>query len=288
MAAIVEQPSVIFICSNPEDIITEYLDTRPLRANANVRFDYPKMGQIAGPNEFIICMKPLIANMASMEHVFVFDCDAVFEHADELLEKTGVHFYGHHTMQIFTDGSCSGNGSATARAGYSAVSLTYQPGSQFTTREPTYEYSGPVAPHAYKWVDAENMRAGFVPDETSAAIVGTNNRGELLGLINAFLLIMQEDIPETTIIEIVSDCGIYSRLLMETFAKKSKKEISELKNPDLVLPAVRLFRDLQSRYDIVITHCRGHKKAPAKVGRAWNIWNGNDVADFYAKKHVYG
>jgi uracil-DNA glycosylase len=176
----------------------------------------------------------------------------------------------HTPVVAFTDGGCSDNGNAKARASYAAVLV----GGQFAG----CVLRGEVCPYEYVLVDEEIPEKGV--HVTDVSVRPSNNRGELLGFVYAFLALLRGRALGR--VEIVSDSDICVKTLREWLPNRLKKgTASELKNFDLVMIAWRLLGALREQAaDVVLTWTESHATGPMpKEPRARLLREGNSAAD---------
>lgn len=174
----------------------------------------------------------------------------------------------------FTDGSCPLNGKPGARASFAALVT----GGQFGAAV----IRGEVCPTEYAFVDEDDPERGV--HETQTLVAPSNNRGELLGIIFAFLALLRGRAVGR--VELASDSEISVRTLLEWLPARLKKGTErELKNFDLVWIAWRLLGCLRKQAaNVVLTHVRSHQKPPPTTApsRERFLWKGNDMADKHA------
>jgi ribonuclease HI len=167
---------------------------------------------------------------------------------------------------VFTDGACTQNGRAGARASYAATGAV--------------SVSGVVAPFEYA------PELGFAPGTTPAA--PSNNRGELLGITHALLGLLRLSMagmaaaaPLTTC-EIISDSRISIMTLLEWLpARRAAGTAHKLRNLDLLTIAEALLAALRALRPVALTHVHSHRRAPPADAPARDhlIWAGNAAAD---------
>jgi len=190
----------------------------------------------------------------------------------------------------FSDGGCINNGKNNAKASFCSIIID---GKQ------KHIIDGLVKPNKYNINDSnfkydEDNKLISIGDtlndllliDDNIKIVPSNNRGELLGLINCFsqLLFMglNEDMSNN-FIEIYTD----SLLCINTFNiwlpnRQKKNTINKLKNLDLLTIGDFLFTQLKQKYKSVkLLHVNSHQPRPAqnKGTKALFIWLGNNLAD---------
>ena len=174
----------------------------------------------------------------------------------------------------FSDGSCTRNGKPGARASFAALVTGGQFGAAVVR--------GEVSPTEYAFLDEGDPARGICETHTPAA--PSNNRGELLGIIYAFMALLRGRAAGR--VELVSDSKISINTLL-TFlpARLKKKTEHDLKNFDLLAIAWRLLGLLreQAAY-VVLTHTHSHLKPPpaSASSRERFIHRGNAMADKHA------
>lgn len=186
---------------------------------------------------------------------------------------------------VFTDGACTANGRAgKAAAGYSAVAV----GGPYAG----CTLYGRVEPRRYLAAAAAGAPAGFAPEGAGGAHVEpSNNRGELLGICAALLLLLVGRACGEA--EIVSDSEYAINTITQWYpARLAKGTAHELKNPDLLALADTLLRRIKAQPPpqptLKFTHVRSHQAAPgADAGaRERLVHAGNEKADKYAGEGV--
>lgn len=183
-----------------------------------------------------------------------------------------------HTVVGF-DGSCTGNGTEHASAGYAVVggcgSLN------------TFVNADVVHPHLYNWRDLNRHELGLTPDPNSFC-APTNNRAEFLGGIHTLsrLLIAGQHVGREVII--VTDSMLFQKTLMIWYPVRLKKNTThEMKNLDLVQPAYELWEKLKAVCNAEIVYEKAHTSRPPSTSH-WMTqlkWEVNFLADHYATKH---
>jgi uracil-DNA glycosylase len=175
----------------------------------------------------------------------------------------------------FTDGSCPLNGRPGARASFAALVTGGQFGAAAIVR-------GEVRPTEYAFVDEGDPERGL--RATRAPATPSNNRGELLGIVYAFLALLRGRAVGR--VEVISDSEISVNTLLDWLPARLKKGTErELKNYDLVMIAWRLLGLLRAQAaEVVLTHTRSHQKAPpaSAPSRERFIHRGNAMADEHA------
>ena len=201
-------------------------------------------------------------------------------------------------MIAFTDGACSRNGRADARASYSAViaRLTVTDETLFSDRNAYTVATGLVIDRPYALIDDAAPERGYAPQTEAPPLVASNNRGELLGLISAFWLLLQEPAvgapapagaaPAAALpCEIISDSRI-SVLTLDDWLprRRAAGTAHELKNMDLLTIAESMLARLRTRTTVRLVHVHSHKKAPpaSAPARERLLWRGNAIADAHA------
>ena len=182
----------------------------------------------------------------------------------------------------FSDGACTLNGRPGARASFAAL----------VTGGDALIVRGVVCPAEYAFIDESAPERGIQATQTPAT--PSNNRGELLGIIYAFLTILHGAAEGD--VELVSDSAVSLNTLLVWLPDRLKKNTErKLKNFDLVMIAWRLLGQLRGRAaSVTLTHTRSHQKPPpATAGvRERFIHRGNAIADEHAtlalKNEGYG
>jgi uracil-DNA glycosylase len=174
----------------------------------------------------------------------------------------------------FSDGSCPLNGKPGSRASFAAL-IT---GAQFGAAV----FRGEVSPSEYAFIDEDDPERGI--HETQTPAVPSNNRGELLGIIYAFLALLRGRAVGR--VELVSDSEISIKTLLVWLPSRLKKGSErELKNFDLIWIAWRLLGCLREQAAFVaLTHVRSHQKPPPESApsRERFVHRGNAMADEHA------
>lgn len=164
-------------------------------------------------------------------------------------------------MFVFTDGGCIGNGKANAKASY-AVYI-----GDIIIR-------GSVMPYEYSY-------NSNILTCTDKKISPSNNRGELLSLVRAFMEILKKDEVEYIV---YSDSQICVKTINEWYTNRLRKgTVHEFKNLDLVEIMMSLYNKIRVDKKITIVHTRGHQKITGNMSdHQKKIINGNDIVDRYA------
>ena len=196
------------------------------------------------------------------------------------------HYY------IFTDGACSKNGKPGARASYAAIIGTGDEiiGNAYKS------VSGLVVDQAYVAVDPAAPEKGFTVSD--GFVAASNNRGELLGIISALLMVINHapaTVPAVapaeavvfseTVYEIVSDSRISLMTLLEWLPnRRATNTTHKLKNMDLLTIAEALLARARERARIELVHVHSHRKPPAAGApeRDRVLWRGNATVDSLA------
>ena len=177
-------------------------------------------------------------------------------------------------VTMFADGACSGNGKASARAGYGVFIC----GGAFDA----LELHGPVAPWNYLLVN-DVIVSGDV------AVRPSNNRAEFLAACHA----LQTALNSYTYgaVKLITDCKLFCNTLTVWLPGWKRNGTMEGKaNLDLIAIAEELYTRLQARcQSVTIKHVNAsHDYAlPADAcDEARFIWRGNDKADKLARAGV--
>lgn len=166
-------------------------------------------------------------------------------------------------MLVFTDGGCIGNGKPHAKSSYAVyINNTI--------------IRGHVMPHEYILSNILTLSCN-----TSVHIQPSNNRGELLSLIKAFMEILN---IEDTNITVYSDSQICVKTINEWYDNRLRKGTThEFKNLDLVEIMMTLYKKIKTCKDIRVIHTRGHQKITCNMSEEQkNIINGNNIVDHHA------
>jgi ribonuclease HI len=168
------------------------------------------------------------------------------------------------TELIFTDGACIGNGKSTAKASYAVVTNNIS-------------INGLVEPYEYI------MNNNKLDVNRTKKINPSNNRGELLGIIHALLLILHAPSPKNYII--YSDSMICINTINSWYDNRKRKgTLKEFKNLDLLDIMMTLKETAKERHiNVLYMHTRSHQKKPTDPEKLI-IWLGNDKADKLAEE----
>jgi len=185
---------------------------------------------------------------------------------------------------VFTDGACSKNGKPGACASYAAIIGT---GDEIM-RNAYRSSCGLVVDQPYAAVDLTVPEMGFTVAD--GFVAASNNRGELLGIIAALLMVIEHagataPAPSKTIYEIVSDSRISLMTLLEWLPKRRATNTThKLKNMDLISIAEALLVRARARARIELVHVHSHRKPPAASApeRDRVLWRGNATVDSLA------
>lgn len=173
-------------------------------------------------------------------------------------------------MLVFTDGGCYNNGKINAKASY-AVYID------------NCIIRGHVMPHEYKCIEETigDKKIYILECDKETKVMPSNNRGELLSLIYAFIEILKKE--ETTFI-VYSDSQICVKTINEWYESRLRKgTVSAFKNLDLVEILMNLYYTIKACKSINIVHIRGHQKIiPNMSEEQKKILGGNDIVDKYA------
>lgn len=166
-------------------------------------------------------------------------------------------------MLVFTDGGCIGNGKVNAKASY-AVYIN------------NMILRGLVMPYEYVY------NSGIL-SYTDRKISPSNNRGELLGLIRAFIEILNIDDNE---IIVYSDSQICVKTINEWYPNRLRKgTIHEFKNLDLIRIMMKLYYEIKEIKNIKIVHTLGHQKIKNNMtDDEKKIIIGNEIVDKYTSE----
>lgn len=177
------------------------------------------------------------------------------------------------------DGSCTGNGTDTASAGYAVVGGCGSLG--------TFVNADVVHPNLYKWRDSNRPELGLAPDLESEFCAPTNNRAEFLGGIHALSRLLLAGPYVGREVVVVTDSMLFLNTIKIWYPSRLKKKTThEMKNLDLVRPAYELWEKLNTVCNIDIVHEKAHTIQPRSSD--WLVqlkWKVNSLADHYATKH---
>lgn len=164
-------------------------------------------------------------------------------------------------MLVFTDGGCIGNGKSNAKASY-AVYMN------------DTIIRGNVMPYEYMYGSD-----GLVCNNKQVS--PSNNRGELLSLIHAFIEILNNEVNDYIV---YSDSQICVKTINEWYPNRLRKgTVHEFKNLDLVQILMDVYNKVKERCNIKIVHTRGHQKISKNMtDEQKKIIGGNDIVDRYA------
>lgn len=167
-------------------------------------------------------------------------------------------------IQVFTDGGCINNGAKNAKASYAVYIINKV-------------IRGHVLPYEYTYYD------NTLKTTTSINICPSNNRGELLSLVKAFIEIDKlNDIQSKYVV--YSDSQICVKTINEWYNNRLKKgTVNQFKNFDLIKIMMYLYNKIKETKDITVVHIRGHQSIKKCVSQEQkNIINGNIIVDRYA------
>ncbi len=176
----------------------------------------------------------------------------------------------HAPVFAFTDGGCSNNGYPSARASFAVVLA----GGAFAG----CVLRGELGAREYSFVDDAAPASGICT--TGVAASPSNNRGEMMGLIYAFLALLRGKALGR--VEVVSDSELCLNTLGEWLPTRLAKGTAHvLKNYDLVMIAWRLLNELRGQAtEVVLTWTKGHAKGAMPVGGHLQLLRvGNQKAD---------
>lgn len=171
-------------------------------------------------------------------------------------------------MLVFTDGGCVGNGRLNAKASY-AVFINNK------------IISGHVKPYEYIINVTNNDVYNISLSCNNKYIQPSNNRGELLSLIQAFIEILKTDNDNYIV---YSDSQICVKTINEWYDNRLRKgTLHEFKNLDLIEILMYLYKKIKTYKSIKVLHIRGHQKITIDMTEEQKkIINGNNIVDLYA------
>lgn len=162
------------------------------------------------------------------------------------------------TILVFTDGGCIGNGKKNAKASF-AVYMN------------NTIYRGHVKPYEYI------MQNNKLIVNTEKSILPSNNRGELLSIIYAFLEIIKSN--NTQKYMLFSDSMICVKTINIWYENRLRKgTTNQFKNPDLINIMMTLYNQVKDFVSVI--HTRGHQKITKSTTESEKIIiNGNNIVD---------
>lgn len=188
-------------------------------------------------------------------------------------DKVNIRWDNLTKVYAFTDGACSANGKPGAKASYAAVII----GGQFRQKV----VKGEVAASTYR-LEHQYGKFSVVPDAED--VLPSNNRGELLGIIHAFIELLNNHALGSC--EIISDSNITIKTLLEWLPNRLEQGTErELKNYDLVFIAWTLMNELKAKCaKVKLTHVNSHQPPPSETAtkRERLLYRGNELADINA------
>jgi ribonuclease HI len=145
-------------------------------------------------------------------------------------------------IKLFTDGGCSGNGTADARAGFGVVG--------YIDNVKYLEIYGRVSRYFVKGYDINTISSGKLL-HTRTEFSPTNNRGELTGILFCLLeldAISTKDMKNISVI-IHSDSNISVNTVNEWLPnRKASGTTNQLKNIDLLIVIDTLLENLKMKF----------------------------------------
>jgi len=185
----------------------------------------------------------------------------------------------------FSDGGCINNGKKNARASYCSVVIDGKKRQIIRGKVKSFKYylnDEILDIENNKYIDLENL----LLTDTRTKITPTNNRGELLGIIYCFAILLNRTINEDVsdiIVDVYSDSLISVKTFNIWLPNRMKKGTShEMKNFDLLIIADYLFDEIKKKYKLVnLKHIKSHQVRPCESEgtRALFLWLGNQIAD---------
>lgn len=172
-------------------------------------------------------------------------------------------------IYIATDGGCSANGKANAKATYGFVALedmSYVPKikSQIMSSNMYKTVIKTIIDKELKSQDSYFAQNGLVPEENN--IKPSNNRGELCGIKYAIdhilRLLKLNDNQRKYSFTIVSDSAYSIGAVNDWGAKWLKKpeDHEDKKNTDIVFPLVAAVTEIRKQAILTFKHVRSHRK----------------------------
>lgn len=216
---------------------------------------------------------PLADNRLDISKKFV-NCDH-FIKTNELIQAQKRRPIVWDTMDItyiFTDGACTGNGSPNAKASFALQTAGGALG---------YFYiSGLVQPFEY------TLSSMILSYNQTNTIIPSNNRGELLAIIYALIMVYKSNTINDIII--VSDSEYSIKSILKYYPNRVKAGTShELKNLDLLAIAHLLYVIITRSRSLLFVHVNASHSKPIDLSTATNTeilyYKGNKKADYMAK-----
>lgn len=121
--------------------------------------------------------------------------------------------------------------------------------------------------------------SGIVPNNGTRP---SNNRGELLAIIEGLQRIIEECLPGDIVI--ISDSK-YSIMAIDIWSRKWGDDPSKF-NLDLICKARQIIDELRKSRRVSLVHVRGHQKEPPKSGEQWLYWYLNGRADYMCQREL--
>lgn len=178
-------------------------------------------------------------------------------------------------MHIFTDGACIANGRKNSRASFAAYFINTNNIENIDNNE-KFVIRGMVQPYEYIINEKNDLKT------TTINCSPSNNRGELLAIISAFMFIIKNKNLFDKI-TLYSDSLICVKTINEWYYKRLKKGTThEFKNYDLIKIMMDLYESIRGIICIEIKHVRSHQKINSKMtNEQKNIITSNSIVDNY-------
>ncbi len=190
------------------------------------------------------------------KYLGVKECDNVVE--SFLISRSIDSRKQNNVITVFTDGACSNNGRANAKAG---IGLYFE-----NTKETHSE-------------NVKDILKEFFPDLKSVKV--TNNIAELLAIFKALYMIL-DNVPHNNFKVIIKTDSMYCINIFTKWYKGWQKKNwvtangKPVLNKEIIIDILKL---VQLVPDIEFVHIPAHTQAPPKNGEKYADWYGNSKAD---------
>lgn len=188
----------------------------------------------------------------------VKDCDSVVKSFLENKNKAVKPVKNNNAITVFTDGACSNNGRANAKAG---IGLYFE-----NTKETHSENVKSVLKH-------------FFPHLHGIKV--TNNIAELLAIYKALYMIV-DNVPHHNFKVIIKTDSMYCINIFTKWYKGWQKKNWVTANGKPVLNKeiiIEIIKFVEALPNIEFIHIPAHTQAPPKNGDKYDEWYGNSKAD---------
>ena len=184
----------------------------------------------------------------------------IFFDSSSLIDE---YLKSNEVLEIFTDGSCTGNGKINSKGGIGVF------------------YAGNFLPH--KSIKYETLYEDFLNLYGIDISIATNNKAELLAIYVALQDIINYK-PGSKQIFIYSD-SIYSIKCLTEWSEKWKLNNwntstgTPVNNKEVIEKILIMLKSLNC---VKFKHVKGHKKEPKKEDPDYRLWYGNNQEDILA------